>query len=130
MTNQQRFLFELAELLKVKAFSEGDIERVMHAAERVMRAAERVMHAAERVMHAAERVYAEQVPPCLAKADQAEPVFILRGQDESAQALVRLWLAKNQQVTSVKYRAALQIIDAMGEWPHKKLTDECKTQTS
>lgn len=102
VTNQQRFLVELADLLKVKCLDEGVINSIMHAAE---------------------RVYTQEIPPCLAKADQAEPVFILRGQDQSASDVVRYWVAKNQQINSKKQRAAMQVSDAMVEWPKRKKAD-------
>lgn len=103
MTNQQRFLLELAELLKVKPFSEGDIAKIMHAVE---------------------RVYFQEIPSCLAKADQAEPIFVLRGQDQSAPDVVQWWLTFNQEsIPPDKYRAAVQVYESMVVWPVKKQAD-------
>lgn len=56
---------------------------------------------------------------CLAKVDEDEPIFVLRAQDRLAPALIREWVNRAKQASSLGARRteeALQVADAMEEW--------------
>lgn len=61
----------------------------------------------------------------LDKMDEAEPFFILRGQDASAAFLVKMWadLAEAAGVPAEKVENARQCARAMRNWPKKKIPD-------
>jgi hypothetical protein len=61
----------------------------------------------------------------LDKMDEAEPFFILRGQDAFAGELVRRWadLAESAGVPGFKVENARQCARAMRNWPTKKIPD-------
>lgn len=56
-------------------------------------------------------------------APPEEPVFILRAQDQSAGALIQLWITLNPQVNPEKMSSAMKTLEAMKAWPKKKLPD-------
>jgi hypothetical protein len=55
---------------------------------------------------------------CLAKAGEAEPIFVLRAQDQLAPLIVRKWahLAAQAGVPKAKVREALACADEMIDW--------------
>ena len=62
---------------------------------------------------------------CLAKAADDEPIFVLRATDILAEDAVRHWAAHAlyKGVPATKVQDALDVADAMREWPRKKLPD-------
>ncbi|MBW7997488.1 MAG: hypothetical protein FVQ81_13120 [Candidatus Glassbacteria bacterium] len=62
---------------------------------------------------------------CLEKVNPGEPIFVLRGQDKFAPALVRLWveLAEMHVCNAEKVDEALAIADVMEEWEVRKFPD-------
>lgn len=63
---------------------------------------------------------------CLKNADDNEPIFVLRGQDETAPAIVRHWISKNAARLGSdhpKIKGAESIAKAMAQWPKRKLPD-------
>lgn len=62
---------------------------------------------------------------CLGKAADAEPVFVLRGQDVLAADLVELWAirAKSLGCSLDKVNEAFRLAEAMREWPVQKAPD-------
>jgi hypothetical protein len=82
------------------------------------------LRAIDAAVRAGMTVYDALTPLCLANADVDEPVFVLRGQDQSAEETVAGWIGRN--ITSISQRklaAAVQITKSMREWPHKKAAD-------
>jgi hypothetical protein len=79
--------------------------------------------ALHKVQAAVESLYFAEIPPCLAKADVNEPVFVLRGQDETAEGMVAAWLLNNPQAPPAKRNAAKAVMVAMDKWPHQKRAD-------
>lgn len=61
----------------------------------------------------------------LDKMDEAEPFFILRGQDAFSAHLVRMWadLAEGAGTPHEKVVNARQCARAMGNWNKKKIPD-------
>jgi hypothetical protein len=61
----------------------------------------------------------------LDKMDEAEPFFILRGQDAFAGELVRRWadFAESAGVPGFKVENARKCARAMRNWPTKKIPD-------
>jgi hypothetical protein len=61
----------------------------------------------------------------LDKMDEAEPFFILRGQDAFSAHLVSLWadLAESSGTNGAKVNNARQCALAMRNWPSKKIPD-------
>ena len=61
----------------------------------------------------------------LDKMDEAEPYFILRGQDVFAAHLVALWadMAESAGTTGAKVQNARQCARAMKNWIKKKIPD-------
>jgi hypothetical protein len=61
----------------------------------------------------------------LAKAADDEPIFVLRANDEIAETTVRHWAAVAivRGVDGAKVLQALEVADAMRDWPRKKLPD-------
>jgi len=61
----------------------------------------------------------------IARIPDDEPIFILRGQDKLAAAVVRFWADRAEQagVRSGKVMGARDCADAMDAWPVKKLPD-------
>jgi len=59
------------------------------------------------------------------KADDVEPLFILRGQDLLAPVLVRIWieLATLHGASRAKFTTAWQMVRAMEEWHVRKYPD-------
>jgi hypothetical protein len=55
---------------------------------------------------------------CLAKAGDAEPIFVLRAQDQLAPIVIRKWaqLARQAGTPQRKVMQALLLADAMDEW--------------
>lgn len=72
-----------------------------------------------------ERELAAQGKGCLGKAADDEPVFILRGQDKLAPALVRWWAAEARKrgLSDEKVKDALTLAAAMEAWPTRKYPD-------
>jgi hypothetical protein len=65
------------------------------------------------------------MPQAVEKAAVREPIFSLRAQDELASEVVRFWCEKAMErgVAPAKVKQALDIADAMDDWPTKKLPD-------
>lgn len=61
--------------------------------------------------------------PCILKAEDDEPVFVLRGQDESSPEVILLWLSLNPQIPEDKFDDAIDTIKAMRRWPKRKEAD-------
>ena len=61
----------------------------------------------------------------LAKAQDDEPIFVLRAHDSLAAAAVRQWAdqAEKAGATPAKVAEAREIADAMERWPSRKLPD-------
>jgi hypothetical protein len=61
----------------------------------------------------------------LGKAQDDEPIFVLRAQDPLAPALVRRWAdeAERAGCPAVKFIEARAVADAMEQWPTRKLPD-------
>lgn len=61
----------------------------------------------------------------LAKAADDEPIFVLRANDALAETTVRHWaaVAVVRGVDGQKIKEALDVADAMRDWPRKKLPD-------
>lgn len=72
-----------------------------------------------------ERELASQGKGCLGKADDNEPVFILRAQDALAADLVELWAirANSAGTTHDKVREAHDLADDMRRWHKRKIPD-------
>lgn len=62
---------------------------------------------------------------CLGKAAMDEPLFILRGQDKLAPALVRAWaaLAYEHGCTKQRCEESLQLAASMENWTTRKFPD-------
>lgn len=73
---------------------------------------------------------------CFAKAALDEPLFVLRATDRSAPKLVRQWAESFRQhhlkvgtqglelaKAIAKHTEALQVADAMEQWPNRKQAD-------
>lgn len=57
--------------------------------------------------------------PCIVKAHDDEPVFVIRAQDRSAQKAIHAWLNLNPQLPMDRVADALDCIAAMDEWQQK-----------
>jgi hypothetical protein len=59
------------------------------------------------------------------KADDDEPIFVLRAQDSLAADAVRHWAERAEQAgsTPAKVAEARDIADAMERWPTRKMPD-------
>ncbi len=62
---------------------------------------------------------------CYDKADEHEPLFVLRAQDPLAAEIVREWARRAAAcgVSERKYTEAWQVAEAMDRWPVKKRPD-------
>jgi hypothetical protein len=62
---------------------------------------------------------------CLAKAAEDEPLFVLRGQDKLAPALVEMWasMAELHGAPRRKVAHARALAADMRDWPTRKLPD-------
>jgi hypothetical protein len=70
----------------------------------------------------------ESTTSCLAKADMAEPIFVLRAQDEIAPQIVRWWAheAELAGCSASKVGEARALATRMEQWQkanHKKVPD-------
>jgi hypothetical protein len=61
--------------------------------------------------------------PCLDKASDEEPIFVLRAQDVSAPATILAWLKLNPQLPKAKREEAEDVIVKMRAWPTRKAAD-------
>lgn len=61
--------------------------------------------------------------PCLLKAGDDEPIFVIRAQDESASGIIQMWLVANPNISAEKRADALDCQREMREWPKKKKAD-------
>ena len=61
----------------------------------------------------------------LMKADDTEPIFVLRAQDTLAAAVVRFWADEAEKAGSnpAKIAEAREVADAMEQWPTRKVPD-------
>jgi hypothetical protein len=61
----------------------------------------------------------------LSKAQDDEPIFVLRGQDRLAPDVVRQWADRAEQAGCAieKVREAREVADAMEQWPRRKVPD-------
>ena len=62
--------------------------------------------------------------PCITKAADDEPLFVLRAQDVSAPDLVRQWASANSLNAPNKAESARRIADRMEAWHTRKLADD------
>jgi len=62
---------------------------------------------------------------CWNKAEDDEPLFILRAQDALAPIVVKYWaqIAQDAGAPREKIMSAWQLAQAMAEWPNRKLPD-------
>lgn len=84
------------------------------------------------ILHPFFRYINENVPlpekfesPALIKAEDDEPIFVLRAHDKLAHFFVRQWavVAKEKGLSQVKYDEVMAIADRMKAWPNQKLPD-------
>lgn len=63
--------------------------------------------------------------PCLEKAKDDEPIFVLRAQDKLAADTVRHWiqLARDHGTPQATLQEAEECVLAMERWPIKKVPD-------
>jgi hypothetical protein len=62
--------------------------------------------------------------PCLLKAADDEPIFVLRAQDASAPLTIRMWADWNKNTLKPeKYQAALDLACEMEQWHNRKQPD-------
>lgn len=62
--------------------------------------------------------------PCIQKAKDYEPIFVLRGQDVSSPRHVLNWLADNfEHISEDKARDAFECALAMKRYPQRKAAD-------
>lgn len=54
--------------------------------------------------------------PCVLKAKDDEPIFVLRAQDRSAQKAIHAWLNLNPQLPYDRVEDALDCCRAMDRW--------------
>ena len=61
----------------------------------------------------------------LMKADDMEPIFVLRAQDRLAAAVVRFWADEAEKAGSnaAKITEAREVAAAMEQWPTRKVPD-------
>jgi hypothetical protein len=59
----------------------------------------------------------------LKKVAPDEPIFVLRGQDASALAVILYWLQQNPQIVGARFDKALACARAMKQWPKTKSAD-------
>jgi hypothetical protein len=61
----------------------------------------------------------------LMKADDTEPIFVLRAQDSLAAAVVRFWADEAEKAgsTPAKIAEAREVAEAMEQWPTRKIPD-------
>jgi hypothetical protein len=62
--------------------------------------------------------------PCLGNAANDEPIFVLRGQDESSPKVILHWIAKNfETCPDEKLREAFEHALVMKNYPSRKKAD-------
>lgn len=64
--------------------------------------------------------------PCIAKAGDDEPLFVLRAQDATSDGVVQAWIDANVARLGFdhpKIANAARLRDAMAAWPNRKLPD-------
>lgn len=52
-----------------------------------------------------------------------EPIFVLRAQDLSADAVVLDWVQRNPDLPEYKAREAMETVLKMRAWPNRKVAD-------
>lgn len=61
---------------------------------------------------------------CLNKAENNEPIFVLRAQDRFAPILVRMWAdmyaAFSAEYNEDKFYVAVELAEQMEEWPNRR----------
>jgi len=66
----------------------------------------------------------KNVDSCLRKAAEDEPIFVLRGQDESSPKVILHWIAKNfETCPDEKLREAFEHALIMKNYPKRKKAD-------
>lgn len=66
----------------------------------------------------------KKTDPCLAKAADDEPIFVLRGKDVSSPKVVLHWIAKNfDTCPDEKLREAFEHALVMKNYPGRKTAD-------
>ena len=65
------------------------------------------------------------IEAALEKIGDKEPVFVLRGQDKLAPAIIRRWVQQAEQngLSKARCKGALAIAEAMENWPTRKFPD-------
>jgi hypothetical protein len=62
--------------------------------------------------------------PCLKKAADNEPVFVLRAQDKSTPKHILMWLADNEwNLDDERVRECFESVMAARHWPYRKQAD-------
>jgi hypothetical protein len=59
----------------------------------------------------------------LARAADNEPIFVLRAQDETSDAVVLEWIQRNPHLPPYKVREAMETVLAIRAWPTRKQAD-------
>lgn len=90
----------------VTEWQENDLARVMRQA-----------HQTQLEADIAKRIE-QEFGACAANADDSEPIFVLRAQDKSAPAAVRMWssIADRDCAATEKVKSAREIERQMAEW--------------
>lgn len=60
---------------------------------------------------------------CLQKAGDDEPIFVLRAQDITAPETIMYWLHLNPRLPDKKRKEAMELAQAMRDWPRRKVAD-------
>jgi hypothetical protein len=61
--------------------------------------------------------------PCLQKAADDEPIFVLRASDKSAPQVIGYWIQLNLTASNEKLRDAVDVAKEMEAWPNRKQAD-------
>ena len=63
--------------------------------------------------------------PCLEKAGEDEPIFVLRAQDKLAPGAIEMWAdaAEDAGVPAEKVKDARELANLMRTWPNQKIPD-------
>lgn len=75
------------------------------------------------VINVVDELIRAHVPPCLYKADEQEPVFVLRAQDVSAPMALAFWVTINEGGPDSKIESANKVMYAMTQWASRKAAD-------
>ena len=68
--------------------------------------------------------HTKHTEPCLKKAGDTEPIFVLRAQDRSSAKTLLFWMLENEaSISDEKLIAAFEDVMACRRWPNKKQAD-------